>query len=63
MDDQLWNELNNLRVYLQNFNVVELVRAHYAKHGNDAPPSLLKEAIESLDARLTAVYREKSGGG
>jgi hypothetical protein len=57
-----WQDLNNLRAYLHDFQVVNLVRAHYAWFDNEAPSLLLEEQLrkmeEILDRHERAVRHE-----
>jgi hypothetical protein len=57
MDEKTVSDLNKLLCYLHDFNVVELVRAHFANFGNDAPPKLLEMQITNLE---TLVRQEQS---
>lgn len=52
MNPEVANDLNTLLAYLRDFDVVGLVKEHYWKHGNAAPPSLLKEQIEKMEKHL-----------
>lgn len=52
MNNDLYNELNNLLSYLNHSKVVELVDAFYAKYENPAPALLLDDAIKKIELRL-----------
>ena len=52
MNNDLYNELNNLLSYLNHSKVVELVDAFYAKYENSAPALLLDDAIQKIESRL-----------
>jgi hypothetical protein len=56
MDEKTLSDLNKLLCYLHDFEVVELVRAHFARFGNDAPPKLLEMQVNNLEGLVTREY-------
>jgi hypothetical protein len=50
--DDLWQNINNLLSFLNQTDVVGLVRNHYAQFDNTAPPEILQMEIDELQKRL-----------
>ncbi len=60
LDDKTLSDLNKLASYLREFNVVELVRDHFARFGNDAPPKLLEPQVANLETLVQREYDKRS---
>ncbi len=50
-EPSIWTEINNLLRTLDDLEVVKLVREHYAKYGNSAPPVVLQRYMDKLQKR------------
>lgn len=46
------SQINILLAYLRQFSVVQLVTEYFARYNNDAPSSLLKEQIDTVQKLL-----------
>jgi hypothetical protein len=58
VNEQLYNKINTLLSHLRQFNVISHVGAHYEQYANQAPPSLLKSAMDDLQQEL--IKRERN---
>lgn len=53
--DDVWNDINNLLSHLRALGAVDLIRTHYSKYGNPAPPEMVERVMKRLQTHLDSV--------